>query len=156
MALLCELILEVDSVMRFLVPYKDSNKQRSYMKQWMQARRRSWLEKNGPCVDCGSFKGLEVHHVDKFKKVTHRVWSWCEKRRLEELLKCGVLCVKCHRRRTARDRRSHLRHGMYGMYAAMGCRCELCRSANAERVRTQRLRTQAQVAQLAEAQRSER
>jgi hypothetical protein len=120
----------------------------------MQVRRNSWLEKNGPCVDCGSFKKLEVHHEDKTKKVTHRLWSWSEKRRLEELAKCCVLCKRCHQRRTSRDRRSHLKHGMRGLYK-LGCRCDLCRWANAEHNRKRRARLKAQVAQLAEAQRSE-
>lgn len=134
--------------------YKNVEQQSAYQNRWMKARRKAWLEKNGPCVDCGSFKQLEVHHKDKTQKVTHRVWSWSESRRLAELSKCCALCLRCHQRRTARDRRSHLKHGMYGMYAA-GCRCDLCKRANAERVRKQRLKMKAQVAQLAEAQHSE-
>ena len=135
--------------------YKNVEKQREYQRNWLRARRTLWIKSNGPCVDCGSFKRLEVHHVDRIQKVAHCVWSWSEERRVEELRKCCVLCFKCHGRRTAWDRRSHLKHGMYGMYQ-LGCRCDLCKGANAERMRMYRLKQMAQVAQLAEAQRSER
>ena len=84
--------------------YKDKDKQREYMRVWVKARRDAWLALNGPCIKCGSFIDLEVHHVDPTQKVTHRVWSWAVKRRDEELSKCRVLCCDCHKRETATPR----------------------------------------------------
>ena len=63
----------------------------------MKAKRLSWLQENGPCRLCGSSDRLQVDHIDRNTKVTHRIWTWSEKRRLEELSKCQVLCYPCHR-----------------------------------------------------------
>lgn len=78
------------------MPYADPDAQRAYQNAWMQRRRREWIDANGPCVDCGSEEHLEVDHRDATQKVTHRVWSWSEPRRLAELAKCVVRCHDCH------------------------------------------------------------
>lgn len=113
------------------MPYKDKRKQSEYQNQWMQNRRVAWLEENGPCVKCGSKEKLQVDHVDPKQKVSHRIWSWSDGRRLEELAKCEVLCEKCHSEKSIFDR-NHLpaRHGSKVMYN-YGCRCADCSKANA-------------------------
>jgi hypothetical protein len=120
--------------------YKDKQKQAEYQNQWTKHRRLEWVQANGPCKDCGSHDSLEVHHIDRSKKVSHRVWSWNAVKRAKELAKCCVLCRACHKRHTAIDRRAHWKHGLYNMYVG-GCRCVDCKGANASRVRVWRNRT---------------
>lgn len=80
---------------------------RQYHKQWykdvMVVRRQEWFKENGPCVDCGSWERLEVDHIDPSTKVNHAVWSWTEKRRIEELSKCAVRCYDCHKKKSVRE-----------------------------------------------------
>src|SRR2546429_2497809 len=82
------------------MPYKSADQQSQYQREWIAQRRLEWLAANGPCVKCGSWNDLEVDHVDPAKKVSHRVWSWAEPRRLAELAKCQVLCHDCHGEKT--------------------------------------------------------
>lgn len=90
--------------------YKSKEKQRRYQRTWMQRRRAAWLDANGPCVDCGSTEDLEVDHVDPTEKECHRVWSWSEERREEELSKCVVRCHECHKQRTWIQTRGEKNH----------------------------------------------
>ena len=62
--------------------------------------RNRWFQAHGPCVLCGSWEKLELDHIDPSTKVSHRVWSWSENRRAEELLKCQILCEACHMSKT--------------------------------------------------------
>jgi 5-methylcytosine-specific restriction endonuclease McrA len=106
--------------------YKDRAKQRKYQKDWAKSRRRAWLEAHGPCVRCGSKKELTVDHVDPTKKCDHKVWSWSEERRNEELAKCQVLCKDCHKLKTSGEQRKPLVHGTLSGYKHRGCRCPDC------------------------------
>lgn len=113
--------------------YKNPDEQRRYMREWIRRRREAWFAENGPCARCGSEEDLLLHHRDPTKKVSHRIWSWSEKRRLEELAKCVVLCRKCH------DAVHHpLVHGAAGY--KRGCRCQICRAAQTARQRAYRRR----------------
>jgi len=78
------------------MPYKDPEAQRKYQREWMARRRKEWFEQNGPCVDCGSNENLELDHVDRRFKVSHRIWSWSAARREAELAKCVARCSPCH------------------------------------------------------------
>ncbi len=80
---------------------------RAYNREWMRKRREEWFRANGPCA-CGSWDRLEIDHIDRSTKTTHRVWSWSEKRRNEELAKCVVRCRKCHREKTNPEMREWL------------------------------------------------
>lgn len=82
------------------MPYADPEKQRAYQREWMQRRRDAWFALNGPCVDCGTWDALELDHEDYRTKVTHRLWSWSEPRRLTELAKCVARCEPCHAAKT--------------------------------------------------------
>jgi hypothetical protein len=86
------------------MPYKDPAQQLAYQNAWMQRRRQEWIEENGPCVDCGSQEDLTVDHKDASEKITHRVWSWSQPRRDEELAKCVVRCESCHKVKTRLNR----------------------------------------------------
>lgn len=103
---------------------KNPEKIRAYNNKWVMAKRVKWLAENGPCVKCGSWKRLEVDHKDPKKKITHNVWTWSEKRRNAELIKCQILCFYCHRIKTNEERGWNI-HG-YCYYKTTGCRCKIC------------------------------
>jgi hypothetical protein len=79
---------------------------RTYNREWMRKRRADWFSANGPCVDCGSWDDLELDHNSRADKVSHRIWSWSEERRYEELAKCVARCRKCHRAKTTEERKT--------------------------------------------------
>ena len=95
-----------------------------YQRRWMADRRSSFMQHQS-CCDCGSTFDLQLHHLDRTKKISHSIWSWSEKRRTEELKKCVVVCGRCHRIRT-RAQRYNLIHGTRNGYAGYGCRCPEC------------------------------
>jgi hypothetical protein len=111
---------------------------RTYQAAWVQRRRAEWLAANGPCVQCGSADQLEVDHIDRGEKLSHRIWSWTPARRDAELAKCQVLCAECHREKTAAENRREIPHGTRSCYVHRRCRCESCRRANADALRRQR------------------
>lgn len=117
------------------MPYADPEKQRKFNREWLQKRRRAWIKKHGPCK-CGSRKSLEVDHIDRTTKVSHRVWSWRQERRDAELAKCEVKCKKCHTAKSGREvgllLRKPLIHGTRNAYDTYQCRCEVCKSAYAK------------------------
>jgi 5-methylcytosine-specific restriction endonuclease McrA len=92
------------------MPYSNKEKQIAYQNTWIKKRRAEWLAANGPCVMCGSNDRLQVDHIDPSKKLTHRVWSWSETRRLQELAKCQVLCFSCHVLKTTEQNPRHGEH----------------------------------------------
>ena len=110
------------------MPYKDPKRQLEYQRKWMARRRAEWFEKNCICLGCGSKENLEIDHIDASKKISHKVWSWSENRRNEELAKCQVLCHSCH---VLKSKSSGVwqiaEHGGYTMYTKHKCKCTLCR-----------------------------
>lgn len=70
-----------------------------YNRNWIKRRRQEFFA-NKVCSNCNSQENLELDHIDPALKVCHKIWSWNEKRRLNELSKCQVLCKKCHREKT--------------------------------------------------------
>lgn len=119
--------------------YLDPERQRAYLREWMRARRAEWLADKG-CVWCGATANLQIDHIDRTQKVSHRVWSWSRPKRDAELAKCQVLCKPCHLRKTADERRTPLVHGTNSGYSHKGCRCEDCRRAHALACRINRAR----------------
>lgn len=87
------------------MPYRDRARQLEYQKNWMRARRAAYFHDKA-CVKCGSTHRLELDHIDPSTKVSHKIWSWTEVKRLAEIAKCQVLCVLCHREKTAEQRRA--------------------------------------------------
>jgi hypothetical protein len=77
------------------MPYKDQTRQRQFQREW-KARRRADFFAGKTCTWCGSAENLQLHHLDPAQKEDHRIWSWSEKRRADEIKKCIVLCQACH------------------------------------------------------------
>jgi 5-methylcytosine-specific restriction endonuclease McrA len=114
--------------------YKDKNVQKEYQRVWM-AKRRSDFFDGKKCEWCGKTKNLVIHHVNPKNKESHKIWSWCEERRIKELEKCIVLCEKCHMEYHASLLRTK-EHGL-AMYGN-GCRCDICTMANRDSKREYR------------------
>ncbi len=79
---------------------RDIARKRIYENTKYRKLRADWIASNGPCKMCGSIERLEVDHINEGDKIDHNVWSWAEKRRNDELLKCQVLCYICHREKS--------------------------------------------------------
>lgn len=96
---------------------------RNYQREWMKKRRATFFN-NKKCTKCKSIEKLELDHIDPKKKISHKIWSWSKKRFLVEIVKCQILCEKCHKEKTKLWNILRRKHGrtMYNH----GCRCEIC------------------------------
>jgi hypothetical protein len=120
------------------VPMKTIEEQRAYQLGYITAIRKQWFEQNGPCVGCGSWERLELDHIDRTEKRTHRVWSLSKESREAELSKCQVLCEECHKAKTRAENTKPLVHGTANGYKGKGCRCDECRKWNTDSHRERR------------------
>jgi hypothetical protein len=122
------------------MPYKDKEQQKEYQRRWMAKRRSDAIAaRGGKCCACDSTDRLEFHHVEKSEKIDHRIWSWSSERREKELAKCDLLCDKCHWDETATERGYYnYTHGTLTYYK-VGCRCDDCKTANAQYEHNRRL-----------------
>lgn len=113
------------------MPIKDPEARRAYQRQWIAARRERWFAENGPCVQCGSNVNLQLDHIDPAIKISHRIWSWSQRRLTEELAKCQVLCEECHKKKTA-ESYEEPPHGTDSRYCnpRYRCRCDECTDAH--------------------------
>ena len=82
--------------------YKDPGRRRTYAAAWTARRRADWFA-GKTCAQCGSSENLQLDHIDPATKVSHRIWSWAEPRRVAELAKCQPLCATCHTHKSAVD-----------------------------------------------------
>jgi 5-methylcytosine-specific restriction endonuclease McrA len=115
------------------MPRKDKKAHSRYCAEKCKQKRQFWLDVNGPCVRCGSSVDLEVDHINPSEKDDHKIWSWTPVRRDAELVKCQVLCHKCHAEKTRGDgSHGETNHGKLGMYQKNGCRCLRCCLAKSE------------------------
>lgn len=83
------------------MPFKDKARRSQYQIEWVLKRRAEWFASNGPCRVCRSWEELQVDHIDESVKVSHRIWSWRDERRENELAKCQVLCKECHQAKSS-------------------------------------------------------
>jgi hypothetical protein len=114
------------------MPMATREAQREYQRAWC-ARRRSSYFSGKTCVDCGSPDNLQLDHIDRTTKVDHRVWSWSEQRRAEELKKCVPRCQPCHAKKTNRELGyDHTVHGTESRGYKRGCHCVECLRAHRE------------------------
>ncbi len=111
------------------MPNKDIVKKRKYARDWVSKRRTAFF-KGKSCIECGEsdIKKLNLHHRNPKEKESHNIWSWSKERRDEEILKCDILCKKCHTELHATLLR---KHGTRSRYAD-GCRCDACKAKMAE------------------------
>lgn len=125
-------------------PYRDGESKmplygeakRKYDREYLATRRASWF-KGKVCAHCGTDKRLELNHKDPSTKVSHRIWSWSEVRRLEELAKCEPLCYTCHKEVTRQQFSKPIMHGTYQGYRK-GCKEECCMEAMRQHWRDRR------------------
>lgn len=87
----------------------------------------------GKCKRCRSIEDLEIDHVDpKIKEI--ELGALFTKRNIVAavaglVMKCQLLCRKCHSRKTAREnarRLSAIRHGSMYAWMKLKCPCEIC------------------------------
>lgn len=124
------------------MPYRNSDQKRAYQAKWVQQKRarvRAAYLAGKTCAQCGSTDELQLHHRDPAQKISHRIWTWSEPRRLAELAKCDLLCRRCHQALHARWRAQKRQHGTTTMYRR-GCRCERCATAAVAYNRARRAR----------------
>ena len=111
------------------MPIKDLEKRKEYNREWVNNRRIAFF-KGKKCIKCGEndYSKLNLHHRNPEEKESHNIWSWAKKRRDSEILKCDILCKKCH---TELHAKQCQKHGTRSRYVA-GCRCDACKSKMAE------------------------
>ncbi len=130
-------------IQEIIVPFSSREKRNEYTREWKSRRRKSFFD-NKECCVCGSTENLELHHRDPSKKISHRIWSWGDERRLAEIDKCDILCKSCHGNHHHRELRGKERvplvHGTAQGYWHKKCRCNLCTSAVIEYNRNRKIR----------------
>lgn len=107
------------------MPYKSLEIQREYQRRWM-ANRRAEFFKDKVCCKCGTTENLELDHIDRTQKVTHRIWSWSKEKRDVEIAKCQILCHDCHVEKSIEFDWKKPVHGSVEMYRKYKCRCFPC------------------------------
>lgn len=112
------------------MPYTGDQK-RAYAREWM-ARRRAAFFDGRSCVKCGSTESLELDHIDRSVKWTHRIWSYSEEKRMVELAKCQILCHDCHLAKTIQENerefcyKGHPLDGIDRRKGRVNKRCLIC------------------------------
>ena len=105
-----------------------------YQREWMRKRRHDFF-KDKTCAKCNVNINLEIHHVDRKTKISHKIWSWSAERRIAELTKCIILCEDCHQQETNKQIKNWaskpITHGTQSGYRR-GCRCLKCKSKYSE------------------------
>ena len=114
------------------MPYSDKRQQREFQRKRVAAKRAAWVKKfGGRCKRCDSTEELQFDHIDAKKKVSHRIWSWSDRRISAEIVKCQLLCRVCHQKKT-NEEMGRGKHGAAGY--KHGCRCDACTTAQRERI----------------------
>ena len=88
----------------------------------------------GRCARCGSARLLQIDHIRPPSKAANvsALWTHSMERFMDELVKCQLLCKRCHAEKTLTELHGPRQHGTYRMYRHGGCRCDPCRSAACE------------------------
>lgn len=110
------------------MPHKNPEERNRYNREKYRKNREAFF-KDKKCAFCGSVELLELDHIDKELKKSHKIWLWSEERRLKEIEKCRILCRECHRKRSAIQHTKPITHGTKYCYQKHGCRCVLCSQA---------------------------
>ncbi len=91
------------------MPLADKKKYNEYMNTYMKRRYFRRREEaiarlGGCCITCGSNEELHFDHIVPIHKsfpVAKAFSGWSQKRLDEELRKCQLLCVDCHKEKHA-------------------------------------------------------
>lgn len=89
------------------MPIKDKQARLEYQREWVAERRKRFFADKS-CVECGSTDRLELDHIDRTTKISNRIWSWREDRRLAEISKCQILCHDCHKEKSSLESQQQL------------------------------------------------
>jgi hypothetical protein len=105
---------------------------RGYIKVRKQQRKARLIEMlGGCCVRCETTENLEFDHIDpstkRFNSCSDLTRAWDDL--VAEARMTQLLCKECHREKGAEDRPEPA-HSLY-RYWYYGCRCAVCRAANA-------------------------
>lgn len=111
---------------------------REYFNIRRKNRRQRFIDLlGGKCERCSSTKNLQFDHRQPNKKefrISDRIDA-PEDILLKEVMKCRLLCAKCHRDKThemEEHGQNHSEHGTIWHYKHYGCRCDKCRQAMSE------------------------
>lgn len=118
---------------------------REYFNNRRKNRRMKFIDLlGGKCERCGATDGLQFDHRQPNKKefrIADRIDA-PEDILMKEVMKCVLLCAKCHRDKT-REMGEHgqpeARHGTLWMYKHYGCRCDKCKQRMSEYNKERRL-----------------
>jgi 5-methylcytosine-specific restriction endonuclease McrA len=104
-------------------------KRREYHLAYYHKRRKLLISLlGGECVQCGAKVNLNIDHIDPTKKSINFTKTLSLDVVLEELGKCQLLCVKCHKKKTSIEH-SGFTHGTYYGWFKKKCSCEACLKA---------------------------
>ena len=113
---------------------KSREEYNAYMRTYMLRRYHKQRQNiiallGGKCTNCDSTENLEVNHIDPTQKsfTVSMSWSIKPERTLEEIKKCQLLCKTCHINKHKSNHPCGTPHKYW-----RGCRCALCRKANAD------------------------
>lgn len=84
------------------MPFKNKEDKRKYDRAWVANRRKNFF-KDKKCIKCGSTEKLELDHIKREDKKSHKIWSWSDIKREEEIKKCQILCHDCHLEKTIKE-----------------------------------------------------
>jgi hypothetical protein len=112
-----------------------------FRNRYAEHRSRALALLGGKCVDCGEVDDAQLdfdHHdpLTKVYAVSEKLGRVAFETVARELRKCVIRCKSCHRRRHAGTKSPCGSRSKY----AYGCRCVLCRAANARQRRQERER----------------
>jgi hypothetical protein len=97
----------------------------------------------GKCLKCGSIDDLQFDHIDRTTKYRNlpEMGFYSQKRFMEELGKCQLLCGDCHRAKTFVDFGQVSARGSHGTLSSFRyCKCDLCRKASRDYNRARKIR----------------
>ncbi len=98
--------------------------------QERQIKRKAWAIDylGGHCNSCGSINDLQFDHIDPSTKIIDipSLYTNSMKIFMEELSKCQLLCVKCHKKKTSLESAKRVTHGKYWAAYKLKCQCSPC------------------------------
>ncbi len=101
----------------------------SYMKlRWKKRRKLAVQKLGGSCAKCGDSKNLQFDHINpKTKKFTIACGSsYSEAKFWEEIGKCQLLCIECHKKKSSIESEKRRTHGKAHTAFNCKCTCTLC------------------------------